>query len=85
MEKGSELSAKLMKIDIHPILRDTLVSQQADIFFLRKTLMEQAQLISQIIDNLATITNANSAMLQAYKKIIDKNNKTLVHDEENDE
>lgn len=85
MEKGSELSAKLMKIDIHPILRDTLVSQQADIFFLRKQLMEQSQLIENIIDNLAVLVDANTAMLEKYKKIINKNGRALKHDEENDE
>lgn len=84
MEKGSELAAKLMKInDIHPIIKDTLITQQQDIFFLRKQLIEQAQMISSIVDNLASIVNANDAMLRQYKQIIDKNKTSLKRDEEN--
>ena len=53
MDKGSELAGKLMKVtDIHPIIRETLIMQQQDIFFLRKQLIEQAQVIEQIIDKV---------------------------------
>lgn len=84
MEKGSELAAKLMKInDIHPLIRDTLITQQQDIFFLRKQLIEQAQTISELIDNFASMVNANDAMLRQYKQIIDKNKTSLKRDEEN--
>lgn len=85
MEKGSELAAKLMKIsDIHPMIRDVLIAQQQDIFFLRKQLIEQAQTISNLIDNFASIVNANDAMLRQYKQMIDKNSSALKKDEEND-
>lgn len=85
MEKGSELAAKLMKVnDIHPIVKDTLITQQQDIFFLRKQLIEQAQMISSLVDNFASLVNANDAMLRQYKQIIDKNKTSLKRDEEND-
>ena len=84
MEKGSELAAKLIKInDIHPIIKDTLIAQQQDIFFLRKQLIEQAQTISTLIDNFASLVNANDAMLRQYKNVIDKNKTSLKRDEEN--
>lgn len=84
MEKGSELAGKLMKItDIHPLIKDILIQQQQDIFFLRKQLIEQSQIISQLVDNFAVMVNANDAMLRQYKTVIDKNNKALTRDEEN--
>ena len=83
MDKGSELAGKLMKVtDIHPIIRETLIMQQQDIFYLRKQLIEQAQVIEQMIDNFATLMNANDAMLKQYKSIISKNNNALKKDEE---
>jgi anti-anti-sigma regulatory factor len=63
MEKGSELAGKLMKIsDLHPVVRETLIIQQQDIFFLRKQLIEQAQAIEQVTDNFLSLVNANDAM-----------------------
>lgn len=82
IEKGSELAGRLMKDDsVHPLIKDTLIKQQQEIFFLRKTQMEQAQVIEQLIDNLATVINANDAMLKQYKKVIDGNSKALRNDE----
>ena len=82
IEKGSELAGRLMKDDsIHPLVKDTLVKQQQEIFFLRKAQMEQAQVINQLVDNLATVINANDAMLKKYKKVIDENSKALRNDE----
>lgn len=82
IEKGSELAGRLMKDDsIHPLVKDTLIKQQQEIFFLRKSQMEQAQVIEQLVDNLATVINANDAMLKQYKKVIDGNSKALRNDE----
>lgn len=82
IEKGSELAGRLMKDDsVHPLVKDTLIKQQQEIFFLRKSQMEQAQVIEQIVDNLATVINANDAMLKQYKKVIDGNSKALRNDE----
>lgn len=84
MEKGSELASKLMRVDdIHPLIKDTLIMQQQDIFFLRKQLIEQAQTISTLIDNFAGLVNANDAMLRQYKQVIDKNGSALKKDLEN--
>lgn len=82
IEKGSELAGLLMKHnDIHPVVKDTLIKQQQQIFFLRKTQIEQAQLLEQLVDNLASLVNANDAMLKKYKKVIDNNQKSLKNDE----
>ena len=43
--------------------------------------MEQAQLLEQLVDNLASLVNANDAMLKKYKKVIDDNQKSLKNDE----
>ena len=82
IEKGSELAGLLMKHnDIHPVVKDTLIKQQQEIFFLRKAQMEQATVISNLVDNIAVLINANDAMLKKYKKVIDSNEKTLKNDE----
>lgn len=83
MEKGSELAGKLMKVDIHPLVKQTLITQQQDIFFLRKQLIEQSQIISSLIDNFASLVNANDAMLKEQRKIMQKNGTALKRDEEN--
>lgn len=81
IEKGSELASVLMKHnDIHPIVKDTLIKQQQQIFFLRKAQTEQAQLINMLTDHIATLVNANDAMLKKYKKVIDQNEKALKND-----
>lgn len=83
IEKGSELAGLLMKHnDIHPVVKDALIRQQQEIFFLRKSQMEQATVISNLVDNIVTVVNANEAMLKKYKKVIDQNEKSLKHDEE---
>lgn len=82
IEKGSELAGLLMKHnDIHPVVKDTLIKQQQEIFFLRKAQMEQATVISNLVDNIAVLINANDAMLKKYKKVIDSNEKALKNDE----
>lgn len=82
IEKGSELAGRLMKDDsVNPLVKDTLIKQQQEIFFLRKAQIEQAQVIEQLVDNLATVINANDAMLKQYKKVIDNNSKSLRNDE----
>ena len=82
IEKGSELAGRLMKDNsVNPLVKDTLIKQQQEIFFLRKAQIEQAQVIEQLVDNLATVINANDAMLKHYKKVIDNNSKSLRNDE----
>ena len=84
MEKGSELAGRLMKIsDIHPIIKETFITQQQDIFFLRKMQIEQSQVIEQLVDHIATLVNVNDAMLKKYKNVINKNEKSLRNDENN--
>lgn len=83
MEKGSELAGRLLKInDIHPIIKDTLVKQQQDIFFLRKEQITMAQVIEDLVNNMATLVNANDAMLRQYQDVISKTKNSMLRDEE---
>lgn len=83
MEKGSELAGRLLKInDIHPIIKDTLVKQQQDIFFLRKEQITMAQVIEDLVNNMATLVNANDAMLRQYQDVIGKTKNSMLRDEE---
>lgn len=83
MEKGSELAGRLLKInDIHPIIKDTLVKQQQDIFFLRKEQITMAQVIEDLVNNMATLVNANDAMLRQYQDVISKSKNSMLRDEE---
>ena len=83
MEKGSELAGRLLKInDIHPIIKDTLISQQQDIFFLRKKLMELTMTITSLIDSYSILVNANDAMMNEEKRRMRENYNSLAKDEE---
>ena len=82
MQKGTELAGKLLKIsDIHPVLKDVIVQQQQDIFFLRKEQIAMAQVIEDLVNNFATLVNANDAMLKQYKDVIGKTKNEMVNDE----
>lgn len=82
MQKGTELAGKLLKVnDIHPLLKDIIVQQQQDIFFLRKEQITMAQVIEDLVNNFATIVNANDAMLRQYKTVIDRSKSALINDE----
>lgn len=83
MEKGSELAGRLLKInDIHPIIKDTLISQQQDIFFLRKKLMELTMTITALVDSYNVLVNANDAMMNEEKRRMRENYNSLAKDEE---
>ena len=83
MEKGSELAGRLLKInDIHPIIKDTLISQQQDIFFLRKKLMELTMTLTTLIDSYSILVNANDAMMNEEKRRMRENYNSLTKDEE---
>jgi hypothetical protein len=83
MEKGSELAGRLLKInDIHPIIKDTLISQQQDIFFLRKKLMELTMTITALVDSYNVLVNANDAMMNEEKRRMRESYNSLAKDEE---
>ena len=86
MEKGSELLGKILNDnDIPTKLKDILVKQQQDIFFLRKHLLELSQTVDNIVDNLVLLANANDAMLKKQKELFDKQTtKALTNDINND-
>lgn len=86
VEKGSDLLGKILKDnDIPTKLKDILVKQQQDIFYLRKELLGMSQVMEQIVDNLYTLANANDAMLKQQKKLFNKTTKSLQNDIANDE
>lgn len=86
IEKGSELQARLLKDDsLSPNVKEVLVKQQQDIFFLRKTQLEQATIIDQLIDSLTTVMNCNASLLEEQKKRAEQNQKAMKNDLRNEE
>ena len=86
IEKGSELQARLLKDDsLSPNVKEVLVKQQQDIFFLRKTQLEQATIIDQLIDSLTTVMNCNASLLEELKKRAEQNQKAMENDLRNEE
>lgn len=86
IEKGSELQARLLKDDsLSPNVKEILIKQQQDIFFLRKTQLEQATIIDQLIDSLTTVMNCNASLLEEQKKRAKQNQKAMKNDLRNEE
>lgn len=87
VEKGSEVLGKILNNnDIPKEVKDILVKQQQDIFYLRKEMLSLSQTVDKIVDNLLTLTYANDAMLKKQKEIFDKHTtKSLQNDINNDE
>lgn len=86
IEKGSELQARLLKDDsLSPNIKEILIKQQQDIFFLRKTQLEQATIIDQLIDSLTTVMNCNASLLEEQKKRAEQNQKAMKNDLRNEE
>lgn len=86
IEKGSELQARLLKDDsLSPNIKEVLIKQQQDIFFLRKTQLEQATIIDQLIDSLTTVMNCNASLLEEQKKRAEQNQKAMKNDLRNEE
>lgn len=86
IEKGSELQARLLKDEsLSPNVKEVLVKQQQDIFFLRKTQLEQATIIDQLIDSLTTVMNCNASLLEEQKKRAEQNQKAMKNDLRNEE
>ena len=86
IEKGSELQARLLKDDsLSPNVKEILIKQQQDIFFLRKTQLEQATIIDQLIDSLTTVMNCNASFLEEQKKRAEQNQKAMKNDLRNEE
>ena len=86
VEKGSEVLGKILKNnDIPTEVKDILVKQQQDIFWLRKELLGLSQTIDQIVDNLYVLANANDAMLKNQKELMERSTtKSIQNDIKND-
>lgn len=87
VEKGSEVLGKILKNnDIPTEIKDILVKQQQDIFWLRKELLGLSQTIDSIVDNLFILANANDAMLKQQKELMERSTtKSIQNDINNDE
>lgn len=84
MEKGTELSAKLLKIDMNPVVRDVLIQQQQDIFFLRKEQIQAAQVIAQLSDIVMNLSSANYNIIKDIQELAHKGKAALENDVKND-
>lgn len=86
VEKGSEVLGKILKNnDIPTEVKDILVKQQQDIFWLRKELLGLSQTMDQIVDNLYVLANANDAMLKNQKELMERSTtKSIQNDINND-
>ena len=86
IEKGSDLLGKILNDnDIPTKIKDILVKQQQDIFFLRKSLLELSQTVDAVVDNIYLLANANDAMLKQQKEIMNETTKSLQNDINNDD
>lgn len=87
VEKGSEVLGKILNNnDIPTEIKDILVKQQQDIFWLRKELLGLSQTLDSVVDNLFILANANDAMLKQQKELMEKSTtKSIQNDINNDE
>ena len=87
VEKGSEVLGKILNNhDIPTEVKDILVKQQQDIFWLRKELLGLSQTLDSVVDNLYILANANDAMLKQQKELMERSTtKSIKNDINNDE
>lgn len=85
MLKGTELTAQLMKIDIHPVVKDVLIQQQQDIFFLRKEQLEAAKVIEMLSSIVEGLSIASAGVINDLKKEAKKHKSAMEHDLNNAE
>lgn len=84
MLKGSEVAFKLKDIDCHPKLKDVIVEQQQEIYFLRNQLTELASMFNMMVDEMTKITNGVNNLGLEFQKQSKGVAKALKHDEENE-
>lgn len=86
VEKGSEVLGKILNNHDIPIeIKDILVKQQQDIFWLRKELLGLSQTLDSVVDNLFILANANDAMLKQQKELMERTTtKSIQNDINND-
>ena len=83
VEKGSEVLGKILKNnDIPTEIKDILVKQQQDIFWLRKELLGLSQTIDSVVDNLFILANANDAMLKQQKELMERSTTKSINNDE---
>ena len=78
MEKGSEVSFKLNGVDCDPRLKEIIINQSQDLFFLRKQMIELATNFDHLANQMITLTNGTAGFMNDIKRI----RKILKQDEE---
>ncbi len=81
MLKGSEITFKLNNVDCDPKLKEIIIQQQQDIFFLRKELITLATNFDKLVDQMTVLSTASEAFGRQLQNV----SKHLKNDEANDE
>lgn len=84
MLKGSEVSFKLKDVDCHPKLKEVIVEQQQEIYFLKNQLTELASMFNMMVDEMTNITNGVNNLGLEFQKQSKGVAKALKHDEDNE-
>ena len=78
MDKGSEVAFKLNGVDCDPKLKDIIINQSQDLFFLIKQMIELATNFDHLATQMITLTNGTAGFMEDIKRI----RKILKQDEE---
>lgn len=84
MLKGSEVAFKLKDVDCHPKLKEVIIEQQEEIYFLNKQLTELASMFNMMVDEMTNITNGVNNLGLEFQKQSKSVSKALKHNEENE-
>lgn len=69
MDKGSEIAFKLQKVDCDPKLKEIIINQGQDLFFLRKNLIELATNFDQLATQMINLTSGTAKFMDDVKRI----------------
>lgn len=69
MDKGSEIAFKLQKVDCDPKLKEIIINQSQDLFFLRKQMIELATNFDNLANQMITLTNGTAGFMNDIKRI----------------
>lgn len=80
MQKGSELQFKLKNVDCDPKLKEVIIEQQQDIYFLRNQVNELANMLNLVVDDYTKIVAGCNNIGNELQNV----RKALHNDEENE-
>ena len=69
MDKGSEIAFKLQNVDCDPKLKEIIINQGQDLFFLRKQMIELATNFDHLASQMITLTNGTAGFMNDIKRI----------------